>query len=80
MIMRMLRLGLPVVGLELAGVAGAAYLTWEHDQGRHEQANLLCPICWMDKLVPVAEASAGTSVATSPEPTAPEPTAESAPA
>ena len=53
MIMRMLKLGLPIVGLELAGVAGAAYLTWEHDQGKHDQAHLLCPICWMDKLVPV---------------------------
>lgn len=64
MIMRMLKLGIPVAGLELAGVAGAAYLTWEHDQGRHDQANPLCPICWMDKLVPVSTASAGTSVAT----------------
>ena len=72
MIMRMLKLGLPIAGLELAGVAGAAYLTWEHDQGRHDQANLLCPICLMDKFVPVSAASAGTSVATSaaasPEP------------
>jgi hypothetical protein len=68
MIMRLMNLGIPVVALELAGVAGAAYLTVEHDQGRHDRAHPLCPICWMDKLVPVTEASAGTSVATSPEP------------
>jgi hypothetical protein len=64
--MRMLKLGLPLVGLELAGVAGAAFLTWEHDQGKHDQAHMLCPICWMDKLVPVADAQ----VAISSEPTA----------
>jgi hypothetical protein len=68
MIMRMLKLGLPVVGLELAGIAGAAYLTWEHDQGKHDQAHMLCPICWMDKLVPVADAQAAITS---------EPTAES---
>ena len=66
MIMRMLRLGLAAGGLELVAVAGAAYLTVEHDQGKHDQAHMLCPICWMDKLVPVAE----VPVAISSEPAA----------
>ena len=50
----MLRFGLPVGGLELAVAGGAAYLAWEHEQGRHEQAHLLCPICWLNKIAPAA--------------------------
>jgi hypothetical protein len=80
-IWRSLKIGLPVAGLELVGVAGAAYLTWEHDQGSHDKPNLMCPICWMDKLVPVTDASAGTMVATAAAtsaPTSAEPADESA--
>jgi hypothetical protein len=55
MIRRFLRFGLPVGGgLELLLVAGAGYLAWEHDQGRHGQPNLLCPICWLNKIAPAA--------------------------
>lgn len=56
MVRRMLRLGLPVGGgLELVLVAGAAYFAWEHEQGRHGQAHLLCPICWLNKIAPAGE-------------------------
>jgi hypothetical protein len=55
MIRRLLRLGIPIGGLELALVGGAAYLAWEHEQGRHAQANLLCPICWLNRIAPAAE-------------------------
>jgi len=61
MIWRALRLGLPVVGAELALTAGPAYFTWEHDQDGHDQAHLLCPICWMDKLVPVSGTSSAVA-------------------
>ncbi len=64
MIRQLLRLGLSLGGLELVLVGGAAYLTWEHDQGRHEQPNVACPICWMDKIVPVAGPSIQTQPAT----------------
>jgi hypothetical protein len=46
---------IPKIGLELLLVGGAAYLAWEHDQGRHEQAHLLCPICWINKIAPATE-------------------------
>lgn len=52
---RMLRLGLPVGGLELLLAGGAAYLAWEHDQGRHSQAHMLCPVCWLNKIAPATE-------------------------
>ena len=56
MIRRILKFGLPVgTGLELLLAGGAAYLAWEHEQGKHSQAHMLCPICWMNKIVPVAE-------------------------
>jgi len=55
MIRRMLRFGIPFGGLELVLVGGAAYLAWEHEQGRHAQANLLCPICLLNKIAPGAE-------------------------
>lgn len=54
MIRRMLKFGLPLgTGLELVLAGGAAYFAWEHEQGRHAQAHMLCPICWMNKIVPV---------------------------
>jgi len=56
MIRRMLRFGLPVgTGLELLVAGGAAYFAWEHEQGRHTQAHMLCPICWLNKIAPPAE-------------------------
>jgi hypothetical protein len=55
MIRRMLRFGFPVGGLELVLVGGAAYFAWEHEQGRHGQTHVLCPICWMNKIAPAAE-------------------------
>jgi hypothetical protein len=54
MIRRMLRFG-PVGGLELVLAGGAAYFAWEHEQGRHAQAHMLCPICWLNKIAPAAE-------------------------
>jgi hypothetical protein len=74
-IWRTLRFGLAAGGAELVLLAGAAYLTWEHDQGGHDQAHMLCPICWMDKVVPVSGPAAGASVATSAEPAAGSPAA-----
>ena len=58
MIRRILRLGFPVGGLELVLAGGAAYLVWEHDQGKHSQAHVLCPICWLNKIAPAAQPSA----------------------
>ncbi len=57
MIRQLLRLGLASGGLELALVGGAAFFTVEHDQGKHDQPHLACPICWMDRLVPVTTPS-----------------------
>ncbi len=55
MIRRLLRFGLPIGGLELVLLGGAAYLAWEHDQGRHAQPNLLCPVCWLSRIAPAEE-------------------------
>jgi hypothetical protein len=48
-------------------VAGAAYFLWEHEQGRHGQPHLLCPLCWLNKIDPAPEASGGSSPAEPPE-------------
>jgi len=63
MIRRLLRLGLPVGGLELFLVGGAAYFAWEHEQGKHAQAHLLCPICWLNKIAPAPEPADGGGAA-----------------
>ena len=64
MIRRMLKLGLPVGnGLELVLVGGAAYFAWEHQQGKHTQPHLLCPICWLNKIAPAATSSDTTETA-----------------
>jgi hypothetical protein len=48
-----LRFGLPVGGgLELVLLGGVAYFAWEHEQGKHAQAHLLCPICWLNRIAP----------------------------
>jgi hypothetical protein len=61
MIRRMPRFGLPVSGgLELVLVAGAAYFASEHEQGKHRQAHMLCPICWLNKIAPASEPPDGT--------------------
>ncbi len=53
MIRRMPRFGLPFGGgLELVVAGGAAYFAWEHEQGRHARAHVLCPICWLNKIAP----------------------------
>ena len=54
MIRRMLRFPLPVGGLDLVLAGGAAYFAWEHEQGRHGQAHMLCPICWLNKIAPAS--------------------------
>jgi hypothetical protein len=33
-------------------VTGAAYFVWEHDQGRHGRPQVLCPLCWLNKIAP----------------------------
>ncbi len=63
MIWRVLRLGLPVGGLELVVAGGAAYFAWEHEKGRHGQAHLLCPICWLNKIAPETDAPGETQAA-----------------
>jgi hypothetical protein len=45
-------------------VAGTAvYFAAEHEQGKHEQAHLLCPICWLNRIAPATEPSDGTPTA-----------------
>jgi hypothetical protein len=52
-IRRLPRFGLPFgSGPELVLLAGAAYFAWEHEQGKHSQAHLLCPICWLNRIAP----------------------------
>jgi hypothetical protein len=48
-------------------VGGAAYFAWEHEQGRHARLNVLCPICWLNKVAPAPDASGGSSPAEPPE-------------
>jgi hypothetical protein len=60
--------GLPFGGgLNFLLVAGAAYFAWEHEQGRHERPNLLCPLCWLNKVAPASGTSGGSSPAEPPE-------------
>ena len=60
--------GLPFGGgLNLLLVAGAAALVWQHGQGRHGQPNLLCPLCWLNKISPAPEAPGGPGAAEPPE-------------
>ena len=63
MIRRMLRPGLPVGGLELVLAGGAAYFDWEHEQGRHGQAHMLCAICWLNRIAPATEPPDGARAA-----------------
>jgi hypothetical protein len=42
-------------------VAGAAYFAGEHEQGRHTRPNLLCLICWLNRVAPAPEATGGAS-------------------
>lgn len=49
--------GLPFGGgLNVLLVGGAAYLAWEHEQGRHERPHVLCPVCWLNRIAPSREA------------------------
>ncbi len=48
-------------------VAGAAYFAWEHEQGRHGQAHVLCPVCWLNKVAPAPEEPGGSGRAEPPE-------------
>ena len=60
--------GLPFGGgLNLVLAAGAAYFVWEHGQGRHGRPNLLCPLCWLNKIDPNPQAPAAPSPAEPPE-------------
>jgi hypothetical protein len=47
--------------LELLLVAGAAYFAWQHEQGKHTQPQLLCPICLLNKIAPASEAPSGAT-------------------
>ena len=56
MIRRVLRFGFPAgSGLKLLLTGGAAYLAWEHEQGRHGKPHALCPICWLNRIAPAPE-------------------------
>jgi hypothetical protein len=57
---RMLRFGFPVSGLQLLLAGGAAYIAWEHEQGRHPQPHALCPICWLNRIAPAPAPPQGT--------------------
>ena len=60
--------GLPFGGgLNLLLVAGGAYFTWEHGQGRHARPHALCPVCWLNKIDPAPEPSGGSGPAEPPE-------------
>jgi hypothetical protein len=60
--------GLPFGGgLNIMLVGGAAYFAWEHEQGRHARLNMLCPICWLNKVAPAPEAPSGSSEGEPPE-------------
>lgn len=59
--------GLPFGGgLNLLLAAGAAYVVWEHGQGRHGRPHPLCPLCWLDKIAPAPGAPGGSSAAGPP--------------
>jgi hypothetical protein len=47
--------------------AGAAYFASEHEKGRHGRPNVLCPLCWLNKITPAPKASGGSSPAEPPE-------------
>jgi len=51
----------------LHGHRGRAYIVWEHEQGRHAQPHMLCPLCWLSKIAPDPKASGGSSPAGPPE-------------
>ena len=55
MIRRLMRLGIPVGGVQLLLAGGAAYFAWEHDQGKHEHSHPLCAVCWLNKIAPAPE-------------------------
>ena len=48
-------------------VAGAAYFVWEHGQGRHARPQVLCPLCWLNKIAAAPGAAGGSSPAEPPE-------------
>jgi hypothetical protein len=57
---RRLIFGFPFGGrLELLLVAGAAYFAWQHEQGKHAQVQILCPICLLNKIAPASEPAGG---------------------
>ena len=60
--------GLPFGGgLNLLLVGGAAYLVWEHQQGRHGRPHALCPLCWLNKVTAAPGAPDGSPQAEPPE-------------
>jgi hypothetical protein len=44
-------------------IAGGVYFASEHERGRHERTNLLCPICLLNKIAPTSEPSDGSGSA-----------------
>ena len=49
--------------------AGAAYFASEHEKGLDGPPNVLCPLCWLNKIAPAPKASGGSSPAEPPEQT-----------
>ena len=62
MLRRIIRVpGLPGGGVQLVLLAGGAYFAWEHEQGKHAQPHLLCPVCWLNKIAAAPEAPSSSS-------------------
>jgi hypothetical protein len=59
-------------GVNILLLAGGAYFAWEHEKGRHEKMNLLCPICLLNRVAPRADAS-GTANSAPPSSSPPPP-------
>jgi hypothetical protein len=58
---RLYGFGMPVGGMDLLLLGGAAYFAWEHEQGRHSRAHLLCLVCWLNRIAPAAEPPDGSA-------------------
>jgi hypothetical protein len=50
-------------------IAGGVYFASEHERGRHERPNLLCPICLLNKIAPAPEKPGDAGSAEPPEET-----------
>jgi hypothetical protein len=42
-------------GINILILVGGVYFASEHEKGRHEKMNLLCPICLLNRIAPRAD-------------------------